>query len=214
MHCKLCIDRKGFDSEINTYQHGCRKSVYARRMCVFFNKEKAASIEAVKVSTRCSGWKSIWFEAKMCDTHWTLTHSLLFHPLNTLKAPSWPIQTWALQSTIRINEKPIVESNWNGNTAQKGCALRNTNHMYQPLSWSPGFHIGPNSQTKGWEACQWLAAWTVKCITWLVQQLPLNEKKVCVVEAGILKIITQQPATGWQALLFQWGQPGAAWCHC
>lgn len=48
-----------------------------------------------------------------------------------------------------------------------------------------------------------ISAWTVKCITWLVQQLPLNEKKVCVVEAGILKIITQQQATGWQALLFQ-----------
>ena len=55
------------------------------------------------------------------------------------------------------NEKPIVESNWNGNTAQKGCALRTTTHMYQLLWRSPGFHIGPNSQTKGWEACQWVA---------------------------------------------------------
>ena len=141
---------------------------------------------------------------KLRDTHWTLTQSLLFHPLNTLEQPLRGLyKLGPCKALSTRNEKPIVESNWNGNTAQKGCALRTTTHMYQLLWRSPGFHIEPNSKTEGSEACQWVALLNVfqamTCTTVVFVW------KGCVHISGtpLLQIITQQQATGWQALLSQ-----------
>jgi len=180
-------------------------SLYMHGECVFCEKNAASIL--VKVSHRCSGWKSFWLEEKeekMRDTHWTLTQSLHFHPLNALGQPLRGVyKLGPFKALSTRNEKPIVESNWNGNTAQKGCALRTTTHMYQLLWRSPGFHIEPNSETEGSEACQWVALLNVfqamTCTTVVFVW------KGCVHISGtpLLQIITQQQATGWQALLSQ-----------